>query len=100
MMGRGILITAKGDLAIANGHLVVGDTLLQDTSIVLGMNQGELKEDPLLGPNLLSYTRGNKNVSDMERVIKIHLSRAGIGHEEVKHKLNIILNNHEESNRG
>lgn len=97
-MGKGIRLTGKGDLHVQNGHLVVGETLLQDTLIVLQLNQGELKEDPLLGPNLSRFIRGQKNRSDIERAIKIHLARAGISHEGVKHELNLILNNDEESN--
>lgn len=93
---KGLILTTDGDLNVISKHLIVGDTLLQDASIVVQLKQGELKEDPLLGPNLLRLLRGKANKNETERLVKIHLSRAGISYEEVKSKLEIILNNHED----
>lgn len=88
---KGLTLTEEGDLNVAGGHLVVGDSLLQDTSVVLQLNQGELKEDPLLGPGLLRLIRGKADSAEAERLVKIHLSRARISYEEVKNKLNMVL---------
>lgn len=92
---KGLVVTTDGDLNVTGRHLVVGDTLLQDASVVLQLKQGELKEDPLLGPNLLRLLRGKADKTEIERLVKIHLSRAGISYEDVKSKLEIILNGYE-----
>ena len=95
---KGILLTGDGDLDIVNGHLQIGDTLLQDTSLILGITQGDLKEDPLCGANLLRHIRGKTERTAIERTVKIQLERAGIDYEEVKEQLTIKFNNHEKSN--
>lgn len=77
---------------VVNKHLVISDTLLQDASIALQLKQGELKEDPLLGPNLVRLIRSKVDRVEIERLVKIHLSRAGIEYEDIKSKLNIKLN--------
>lgn len=96
---KGILLDSSGEIQIipkrmVDGKLtglVLGDTLIQDASIVLELNQGELKEDPLLGPNLRRFIRGKANHSLVERQVKIHLSRAGVNYEELKDKMKINL---------
>lgn len=95
---KGIVLTGDGDLAVTNGHLQIGDTLLQDASLILGLTQGDLKEDPLCGANLLRHIRGQADRTAIERTVKIQLERAGIDYEEVKEQLTLKLNNHEESN--
>lgn len=96
---KGIQLGEDGDLEIIprtakdgklNG-MVIGDTLIQDASIVLGMNQGELKEDPVLGPNLLRFIRSHADRVMIEKQVKIHLGRIGINYEELKNIININL---------
>lgn len=94
-----MLLNSSGEIQItprrlADGKLtglMIGDTLIQNASIVLELNQGELKEDPLLGPNLQRFIRGKSNQQAVERQIKIHLIRAGIDYEELKDRMNINL---------
>lgn len=96
---KGILLDSLGDIQIAPRKLadskltglMIGDTLIQNASIVLELNQGELKEDPLLGPNLQRFIRGKVSRQAVERQIKIHLSRAGVDYEELKDKMKINL---------
>lgn len=96
---KGILLNTFGDIQITprkltDGKLtglVIGDTLIQNASIVLELSQGELKEDPLLGPNLQRFIRGKANMQLVERQVKIHLNRAGINYEELKEKMKINL---------
>lgn len=96
---KGILLNSFGDIQITPRKLIdgkltglmVGDTLIQNASIVLELSQGELKEDPLLGPNLLRFIRGKANRQLVERQVKIHLNRAGVNYEELKDKMKINL---------
>lgn len=75
---KGILLNHAGDLDLTAGRLRIGDTLLQNAAIVLEMNQGECKEDPLLGPSLVRYIRGKYDKQSMLKNIQIHLTRVNI----------------------
>lgn len=96
---KGIMLNENGDLLIQpraepDGKIsgvVVDDTLIQDSAIVLGLNQGEYKEDAALGPNLLRFIRSKADKARTEKQIHIHLKRAGLDCDELKSKLNIHL---------
>nr|DAV31861.1 MAG TPA: Pvc1, Pvc9, Pvc11, Pvc12, Pvc4, Photorhabdus asymbiotica, PVC, contractile.5A [Caudoviricetes sp.] len=96
---KGIILDGKGDLLIrprlqTDGKLsglVLDDTLIQDSAIVLEMNQGELKEDPVLGPNLLRYLRSHADKAQIQKQIQVHLSRAGIDYNKVSEQLELNL---------
>lgn len=93
------MLDNTGDLAIMpkTTHdglmtgVILGDTLFQDTAIVLGLNQGEYKEDPALGPNLIRHIRGHSDRLKMDKQIRIHLLRAGIDYDAVKERINVYL---------
>lgn len=96
---KGIMLSDNGDLLIQpraepDGKLsgvVINETLVQDSAIVLGLNQGEYKEDAALGPNLLRFIRGKADKARTEKQIQIHLKRAGLDYDELKNKINIHL---------
>lgn len=96
---KGIILDGKGDLLIRSrkqtdgklSGLVLDDTLIQDSAIVLEMNQGELKEDPILGPNLLRYLRSHVDKARIQKQIQVHLSRAGIDFNKVSEQLKLNL---------
>lgn len=90
---RGIQLDKYNDLLVqvtrdANGRIVsglqVGNTQLQNAYMVLSLNQGELKEDPIAGVNLVSMIRGNKSKEEIKTTIKIGLRRCGIDFDKVK----------------
>ena len=96
---KGIMLSDNGDLLIQpraepDGKLsgvVINETLIQDSAIVLGLNQGEYKEDAALGPNLLRFIRSKADKARTEKQIQIHLKRAGLDYDELKNKINIHL---------
>lgn len=89
---KGILLDKDGDIKLTDGSMSVGDSLIQNASLVLELNQGEVKEDPLLGPSLIRFIRGKKSQESIFRQIKIHLKRAGINYDDLKDKINISIN--------
>lgn len=89
---KGILLDSDGDVKIENGSLRLGDSLIQNAEVVLGILPGHLKEDPVLGPNLIRYIRGKSTRMEIQRAVKIHIQRAGISWEEIKDRLNIKIN--------
>ena len=94
---KGLLLDKDGDIRIAphtaTDGFAVGDTLIQNAAIVLELNQGELKEDPVLGANLIRYIRSKANKTVIEKQMKVHLKRAGIDYSELVDKINIEITN-------
>ena len=96
---KGMLLSGNGDLkmvsVLENGKiqsgLTIGDSMVQDAYIVLGLNQGEVKANPLLGPNLIRYIRAKASKVAITKQVKIHLERAGIDYDELKDKISINL---------
>ena len=99
---KGILLNKDNDLLIKvrrgkdgkiTGGLVVGNNAVQCAGLVLQMNQGELKEDPIIGANLLRNMRGKLNRDKLKNQIETALIRANIRFEDVKNELDILINN-------
>lgn len=94
-----MMLDENGDLMIRTRRLpdgkfsglVLDDTLIQDSAIVLEMNQGEWKEDPVLGPNLLRYLRSHADRPRIQKQMQVHLSRAGIDYNQVTEQLKLNL---------
>jgi len=93
---KGILLTDGFELAInvirdSNGMILsgmtVGSSIDQDAVIVLNLHQGDLKEDPLLGPGLTKFIRGKYDKSQIDNVIKQHFTRAGIDYDDYKDRI-------------
>jgi hypothetical protein len=87
---KGILLGADGDLEVINGTLKFGDTTLQEVGLLLSLNQGELKTDPILGPNLVEKIRSNASRMSLQTIIKKHLKRDNKDFDEVKDYLQIL----------
>ena len=87
-----ILIKKRTDSEGKISGFVIGDTLLQNASLVLGMNQGELKEDPVVGASLLKRSRSKSDQSQIKRIIEISLSRVGISFNDIEKLVQLQIN--------
>ncbi|MCT4580846.1 MAG: hypothetical protein N4A35_05455 [Flavobacteriales bacterium] len=67
-----ILTDDTGDIAIRNGDFVIGDSLHQEVDTIVSLNQGELKQFPLIGPNIISMLKSS-NIEEVKRKLKLHL---------------------------
>ena len=94
----GILLNTNYDLLIrkkvdSRGLIVsgmaIGDTTDQEAAIVLQIEQGELKEDPLLGCGLTTFIRGKLSNVQIDQRIRSHFTRAGIDYDTYKDKIDI-----------
>lgn len=72
-MAKDILLDNTGDLSIKDGDWEVGDSIAQETMLILKLNPGEFKMWPLLGPGLVRLMNGNSTASEMRQKIKLHL---------------------------
>ncbi|MNS21776.1 hypothetical protein D3C72_535460 [compost metagenome] len=72
---KGILLDENFDLMCSDGKLVMGDTTIQEVALIIGMNPGELKRDPVIGPGLTSKIRSTVRPSEIEDLLRLHLAR-------------------------
>jgi len=87
--GNDILLDANDDLLITNGDLTIGDSVTQEIGILLRLSQGDLKSDPLLGPNLVRMINGKESKTEARTAVKLHLARDGKDYEDVKSIISI-----------
>jgi len=99
---KGILLNENNDLLInvrrnASGKiirgLVVNNNAVQCAGLVLQANQGEFKEDPIIGANLLRTIRKKLNRYELKNRIETALVRANIRKQDVKNEIEILINN-------
>ena len=100
-MSKGILLGDDDDLKITvrrdssgmiTGGLTIGERTIQDAYIVLKSNQGEVKEDPLCGANLVRNIRAKANQEKIRKTIEVSLKRVGIDFEDVKDRISAKVN--------
>lgn len=89
---KDIMLDETGDLLFKNGDLVVGESGMQDVGLILQANQGEWKESPVIGANLVREVRGNENKLKRERNLRIQLKLDGKNYDDIKNKLRINPN--------
>lgn len=92
MAVKGILLDTNNDLMIERGTFKVGNRKMQDAYVVLSINQGEAKADPIAGANLDKMIRGRENKEKIRKTIEIALERVGIRLDEIKSQVNILIN--------
>ena len=81
---KDILLDESDDLHIVDGDFVVGESVLQELGLMSRLNQGELKQDPILGMGLIRYKLKKVTALQLKRLLKINLIRDSKTYEEVK----------------
>lgn len=90
---KDILLDNNDDLLIVNGDFAIGESTDQEVGIILRMNPGELKEDPLLGAGLIRLIHSAAGEADIKRVAKLHLARDGKSYEELQQRIRLQVRN-------
>lgn len=70
-----ILLDDDFEDKIENGDFAIGDSTLDDCNIILKLNTGSLKSDPILAPNLIKMINSNISPTQIKQEIKLHLNR-------------------------
>jgi len=91
-MAKDILLDEDGDLLIVNGDLVIGDSLTQEVAILLQLNKGDLKEDPILGTDLMKRLHGNISKAELQQLLKIQFARDNKDYNELKEEIQLRTN--------
>lgn len=81
---KDILLNSENDLDILNGDLVIGESLLQEVAIITKLKSGELKSDPILGPNLIQLLKSKASKSEIEQRLRVHLEIDGKDYNDIK----------------
>jgi hypothetical protein len=98
---KGILLDENNDLLIRvrrgtggmiTDGLAVGNNAVQCAGLILQIQQGELKEDPIVGSRLLLNMRGRLNRERIKNGVESSLVRANIRIEDVINELDILIN--------
>lgn len=82
-----ILLDENDDIIIVNGDFLLGESLLQEIGIILRLNTGELRSDPVLAPNLVQLFGKKYNPQEYKERVQQHLKRDNKVYEEVKELL-------------
>lgn len=70
------------DLKIENGHIAIGETLPQNEYMILMLQKGELKEEPLLGVGISDMLNDN-DILSWKRKIRDGLKADGMTVEQI-----------------
>jgi hypothetical protein len=89
---KDIQLTEDNDLKIVDGDFSIGESEMQEVALILAANQGEWKEDPILGPNLIQLLKINESKADITHRVRIHLERDGKDYNEIENKIKLITN--------
>lgn len=79
-----ILLDENDDLVIVDGDFVIDESVLQEVGIILRLNSGDLKSDPVLAPNLIQLVNSKENSQEFEDRVRIHLKRDNKNYNEIK----------------
>lgn len=86
-MANDLILTEGFDLEIANGDFVIGESIEQEVVLILKSNQGEWKNDPFLGCNLIQLVNAKSNKTEIEKRVRIQLERDGKDYNSIKNGL-------------
>lgn len=85
-----ILLDANDDLIIVNGDFAIGESVLQEVGIILRLNSGELKSDPILAPNLIQLINAKASAQEFEERVRLFLKRDNKEYDDMKKLINLI----------
>lgn len=91
-MAKDIRLDDNNDLDIVNGDFYLDDSTMQEVSIILNLNQGELKWNPLLGPNLVQELKRKLSRLEIDQKMKTHLALDEKDYNQLKPEILKLLN--------
>jgi hypothetical protein len=88
-MAQDILLDDNDNLRIENGDFVIGDSIDQEVSLILRINKGELKEDPVIGCDLILLINSNTSEMELKQIVKLQLARDGKSYDGLKERIKL-----------
>lgn len=88
---KDIQLNNANDLQFVNGDLAIAESEMQEVSLILESNQGEWKEWPVLGPNLMQLIKTNQSKFALKKRVKIHLSLDGKDYADIEKRMKTYI---------
>lgn len=88
-----ILLDDNDDINFSNGDFDLGESEMQETAIILRLQQGALKSDVITGSNLTDFIKGKIDPTSVEKRVKVQLERDGKNYEAIKQSLKFKTSN-------
>lgn len=77
MAVKDIILDDDGDLLIQNGDFVVGESDMQHLQLIVSLANGSLKQFPLQGVGIMSYSGSSGQAATLRNSIKIKAEADG-----------------------
>lgn len=91
MTSNDYILGDDGDLVIQNGDFLFGDSRTDDVDLIIATNQGEWKQDPLTGCNMVERMRSKQSPDQIQRAVRIQVMRDGMNFNEVRKHLETVI---------
>jgi len=88
-MVKDVMLNSASELELVDGDFQIAGSEEQETALILALNQGGLKSDPILGPNLVSLMRGAGGTGPAVSAVRLHLARDGKDYSAIKEQLQL-----------
>jgi hypothetical protein len=88
-MANDILLDKDLDLLIKDGDFLIGESTIQEVSLILASSQGDFKNEPLIGANLIQYIRSGANQQEIKRQVTFQMELDGKDYDDIKDLLKI-----------
>ncbi|WP_264521208.1 hypothetical protein [Flavobacterium sp. N1994] len=88
-MAKDLLLDADLDILIEAGDFVIGESTVQEVALILCSNQGDWKNEPLIGANLIKYIRTGAKPADIKRVVTFQMEQDAKDYDDIKDLLKI-----------
>lgn len=86
-MAKDILLNEDNEPLVVDGDFVIGESDDQEVRLLLRLNQGGVKRDPILGPNLIQELEQGYNEEKILKKVRLHLERDGKDFNEFKDRI-------------
>lgn len=86
-MAKDILLDENNEPLVVDGDFVIGESEDQEIRLLLRLNQGEVKRDPVIGPNLVQEIEQGLDEQKIMKKVRLHLERDGKDFNEYKNKI-------------
>lgn len=84
-----IVLDGNDNLTIVDGDFVIDESIIQEVGIILRLNSGELKSDPVLAPNLVQLVNSPSNNQEFEERVRLFLKRDNKNYDDIKKLITI-----------
>lgn len=91
MESTDIILTDEDDIALAANDIAVGNTYWQEVKNIIRLIPGQLKQTPMLGPNLITLLNSKVSEEWLFGEIKRNIEADGKDYDFIKNNIRLKL---------